>query len=477
MILYDIHGATRMVAGVKVRIVSEIVAGIEQLAAMCQGHDLRLHGIHLETMSDDDHRECLDASSDTPTRPGCVDPQLNPRQLRHVLDATTHCFPPAQRGAAARAAEQQSRISDGKKQPPNSAAMRHLRRQLDDLDSRIMGLLTERAELAVAMKSAKGSAMVYRPAREAQILRSVAAQTTGALSPEAVQAIFSEIIGACRNVQSRLRVAYLGPAGSYCHEAAQKKLGSSSEYVAASSLAEVARLVEAGSCNVAVLPIENSTEGAVAETHKLLLTTSLRIIGETILPIRHCLLSKEARLDAITRVYAHPQALGQCREWLHSHLPQAELIAQSSNSRAAEVASGEPGSAAIASQHAAKLTGLSVLAQAINDSPTNETRFVLLGTQPTEASGNDKTSVICSVKNQPGALYMLLGIFAARRINLVRLVSQPISSYEYVFFADLDGHQSYAPVAEALSILTSTAKSCTVLGSYPKARGDAHVRP
>jgi chorismate mutase/prephenate dehydratase len=477
MILYDIHGVTRMVAGVKVRVVSEIAAGIEHLAATCQEHGLRLHGMHLETMSDDDHRECVDALGDAPTRLGCVDPQLNPRQLRHVLDVTAHCFPPAQRGTGARAAEQHSRISDGKQQPANSAAMGHIRRQFDDIDSRIIGLLMERAELAIAMKSAKGNAMVYRPAREAQILRSVAAQTTGALSPEAMQAIYSEIIGACRNVQSRLRVAYLGPAGSYSHEAAQKKLGSASEYVAAASLTEAARLVEAGTCNVALLPIENSAEGAVAETHKLLLTTSLQIVGETILLIRHCLLSKERRLDTITRVYAHPQALGQCREWLRSYLPQAELIAQSSNSRAAEIASGEPGAAAIASQHAAKLTGLAVLAQAINDSPTNETRFVLLGTQPTEASGNDKTSIICSVENRPGALYMLLGIFAARQINLVRLVSQPISSHEYVFFVDLDGHQSHAPVAEALSILTSTAKCCTVLGSYPKALGDANVSP
>jgi chorismate mutase / prephenate dehydratase len=348
--------------------------------------------------------------------------------------------------------------------------------RIDRIDDQILDLIARRVRAVRALKQAKGMTTAYHPDQEAMLLRRLSERNQGPLPDEAIAAIFTEIIAACRSLQRPLRVTYLGPAGSYSHEAALQLVGSSVELIPQASLGEALRAAETGSSDVALLPIENSSEGMVVETHKLLRTTPLTIMDETRLDIRHCLLSRCDALTDISQVYAHPQALGQCRNWLQTHLPHAELIAQSSNSRAAEMAAATPHTAAIASRYAARLVGLAVLASNINDNPANQTRFILLGSQQTEPTGNDKTSLICTTKDVPGALHALLGIFVAHAVNLVRLESQPASNHDYLFYIDIEGHQADTQVAAALEELRQTAKDCKVLGSYPKARGARHGR-
>jgi chorismate mutase / prephenate dehydratase len=345
-----------------------------------------------------------------------------------------------------------------------------LREQIDVIDNEIVALLVERGELALKVRQTKGDGPIYRPEREVQILQRLSGMATDAISASSIQTIFTEIIAACRNAQLKLKVAYLGPAGSYSYSAASKLIGSSSELVPCASISDALRTAEIGEAEVALLPIENSAEGLVVETHKLLLRTSLCIINEVKLDIRHCLLSKCEKLEDITTVYAHPQALGQCRNWLSAHMPKAERIAQASNSKAAELAADMPCAAAIASAEAAELYDLHVVERNINDDADNQTRFVLLGKHPDDVSGNDKTSLICVVDDKPGSLYAMLRIFADKGINLVRLVSHPIADNEYAFYIDLEGHQQNAGIAAALDATRSVTKQRIILGSYPKAR-------
>jgi chorismate mutase/prephenate dehydratase len=343
-----------------------------------------------------------------------------------------------------------------------------IRTRIDAIDDEINQLLAKRAICGVEMKRVKGGVKIYRPAREAAILQRMVTQNTSMFSDDSIRAIFTEIISSGRNLEEKLRVSYLGPAGSYSHEAAQKLLGATSNFVPEATLRDALKAAESGSSEVALLPIENSSEGSVTETHKLLLSTALSIIGEVRLPIQHNLLSSAKTLDDIKVVYGHPQALGQCREWLRTHVSQAELVPASSNSQAAQQAANEPTSAAIASKKAADIVGLPVIAKAISDNVSNETRFVLLGKAATEPTDSDKTSVICTTTDKPGALHELLGIFVANGINLLRLESQPHPDHQYAFYIDFEGHKDTANVAKALEALNNTAKSCKLLGSYPK---------
>lgn len=344
-----------------------------------------------------------------------------------------------------------------------------LRQKIDVVDDQLVMLISERANLAIAMKNAKGDTVIYRPARETEILRRVSGQNKGSLANPAIVSIFREIIGACRNLEKALRVAYLGPEGTYSHEAAIKLLGSTSQLIPASSLREVIRMVEADAADIACVPIENSTEGSVIETHRLLLNTPLKITGEFNLAVQHCLLSKTPKLEDLVAVYAHPQALGQCREWLRTHVPHAQLLSEASSAQAAKVALEEPRSAAIASEQIALITGMPILKKAINDSPNNQTRFIALGSSEPPATGQDKTSIVCSVKEKPGALYELLAPLAKRNITMTRLVSQPHKESQYVFYIDLLGHQEDQLVSEALAEIHDKSRTCIVLGSYPEA--------
>lgn len=343
-----------------------------------------------------------------------------------------------------------------------------IREQIDKVDDQINELLSRRAELAVAIGEIKGGRNIYRPSRETSILRKVSEHHLGLLPESSVKAIFSEIIAASRNLESCLRVACLGPVGSYSCEAAVSLVGSTSEIVPAVTMNESVRMTEAGDTDAALIPIENSIEGSVMEAHKLLTQTNLRIIAETEHQIQHCLLSKAKNLEQVKTVYGHQQALCQCREWLRSHMPKVELSVQPSTSRAAELSVSDTTTAAVASGKLASKLELRVLSREISDQPNNRTRFLLLGTAETEPTGNDKTSIICSTADEPGALYRLLGIFEAHEINLTRLQSLPGLQGEYNFYIDFSGHEKDNNVMKAVLEIHKITRNFKMLGSFAR---------
>ena len=346
-----------------------------------------------------------------------------------------------------------------------------LRDRIDAIDAQVLALVSERARCAHEIGVLKGGAVVYRPEREAQILRRMSETNPGPLPDAAVRHLFTEIISACRSLESPMRVAYLGPRGTYSGEAVTRQFGSGAEPEPCASIGEVFRRVEAGFADYGVVPVENSTEGGIGVTLDLLLGTRLEICAEVLLPVHHCLLSRAGSTDGLTAVYAHAQALGQCSGWLERHLPGVERVPVASNADAARRAGDEPATAAIASEGAAELYGLGVLARNIEDEPSNTTRFLVVGSQSVAPSGRDKTSVVMSAPNRPGGLHELLGPLARHGVSLSRLESRPSRTglWEYVFFLDLEGHRHDAPVAAALAELRESAAFLKILGSYPVA--------
>lgn len=343
-----------------------------------------------------------------------------------------------------------------------------IRNRIDKVDSSILDLLAKRSKLVSDMKKAKQSSRIFRPVREIEILRRVTSQNKTEFSDDAIRAIFTEIVSAGRNLQEPLRVAYLGPVGSFSHDAAIKMLGSQSDFSACDSLSAAVRHTEMDIADVALLPIENSSEGSVIESLKLLRQTSLNIIGEVDLPIVHCLLSNSEDKKYIKKVYAHSQALGQCREWLKKHLPQALAVPVKSNSEAAMLASKEPGAAAIASERASMIYKLNIYAKAIQDTTNNHTRFIALSKVTTGPTGNDKTSIICLTEDNPGSLHEVLGIFRKYGINLTCLVSHPEPNGSYSFYIDFIGHKDESATAKMLDELAHVARNCEIIGSYPR---------
>lgn len=328
-----------------------------------------------------------------------------------------------------------------------------------------------RARLAQQAGHVKQGAAVYRPEREAQVLRRVAKLNPGPLSDRALQRIYTEIMSACRALEDQMSVAFLGPAGTYSQEAALKHFGNTMPLDPCGSIDDVFRRVETGAVGYAVVPVENSTEGAVGRTLDLLLATHARACGEIMLPVRQCLMTKAKTTAAIRKVYSHTQSLAQCQRWLSSHLPEAERIAVVSNAEAARIAAGERGSAAIASKTAAQLYGLNVLARNIEDEAKNTTRFLVLAAHDAAPSGKDKTSLILSTRNVPGAVHELLTPLAANRVSMSKLESRPARTglWEYVFYVDIEGHSRDANVARALKALERKASLFKNLGSYPAA--------
>lgn len=347
-----------------------------------------------------------------------------------------------------------------------------LRKEIDTLNADLVTLLTRRAEVAQQIGVIKGGGQVYMPSREAQVLEQIRRLNVGPLDNNAMEGIFKEIIAACRNLERRLVVAYLGPEGTYSQEAARKHAGTSSEYAPYNTIDDVTTAVEKGRADIAVVPVENSTEGAVSRTLDLLLESNLLICGEVMLPIRHQLLTHAAKLEEISEVLAHPQALAQCRRWLAEHLPGVKITSVPSNAEAARLAVTSLTTAAIAGKLAADTYGLPALCQDIQDSGGNTTRFLVLGSTETTPTGNDKTSLVCSVPNRAGSLYDLLGILTAARINMTKLESRPAESalWDYVFYIDIDGHHTEPAVTQALQQMKEHATLVKVLGSYPKAR-------
>jgi chorismate mutase/prephenate dehydratase len=354
-----------------------------------------------------------------------------------------------------------------------SAKLSDLREKIDALDARIVKLLSARARLAQQVGHVKQGAVVYRPEREAQVLRRVADLNPGPLPAAALQRVYTEIMSACRALEDCMSVAFLGPEGTYSQEAALKHFGGMVPVVPCTSIDDVFRRVETGAVGYAVVPVENSTEGAVGRTLDLLLATSAKVCGEVMLPIRQCLMSKSKSLGGIVKVYSHMQSLAQCQHWLARHLPRAETAAVVSNAEAARIAARERGAAAIASKTAADLYGLQLLAKNIEDEAKNTTRFLVIAAEDAAPSGKDKTSLILSTRNVPGAIHDLLTPLATNRVSMSRLESRPARTglWEYVFYVDIEGHARDANVARALTEIERKASLFKNLGSYPAAAG------
>lgn len=352
-----------------------------------------------------------------------------------------------------------------------SENLKQHRDQIDAIDAQLLKLVNERAKHARAIGELKGGGPIYRPEREAQVLRSLMEQNTGPLSSEAVTAIFRAVMSNCRALEKELAVAYLGPSGTFSEEAANKQFGGLSAPMQCKTIDEVFRMVETGKADYGVVPVENSTEGAIGRTLDLLMETNLNICGEIALPIHHNLLSANAQISEVRKVYSHTQSLAQCHEWLAKFLPNVELQAVASNAEAARLAKTELGSAAIASKRAAELFDLNVLSENIEDDPKNTTRFLILATHDVAPSGQDKTSLAIATKNVPGAMVALLEPLARHGVSMTKLESRPSKTglWEYVFFVDIEGHKQNDAVQLALQELTEKSSVLKVLGSYPLA--------
>lgn len=354
-------------------------------------------------------------------------------------------------------------------------ALATVRTEIDKLDAQLIELLNRRAQYAQevgAIKAQHGEAgFIYRPDREAQVLRRIQQLNPGPLSNDSLTYFFRELMSACLALEQPLGIAFLGPLGTFSESAATKHFGHAARLIPLLSIDDVFREVESGHADYAVAPIENSTEGAVGRTLDLLLATSLKICGEVVLRIHQHLLSKADALGKITKVYSHAQSLAQCHEWLNRMLPNAQRIPVGSNAQAAQLAANEPDAAAIAGEAAAERYALPKLASNIEDEPNNTTRFVVLGRQEAGASGLDKTSLIMSAHNRTGALATLLAPFSEAGVSMTRLESRPArhTLWEYVFFVDIEGHKDEAPVSAALAELEKRAAYLKILGSYPGA--------
>lgn len=350
-----------------------------------------------------------------------------------------------------------------------------IRARIDEIDRRIQELIAERARFARMIGQAKGelgrAVDYYRPEREARVLRGVIDRNRGPLSDEEMVRLFREIMSACLAQQEPLAVGYLGPEGTFSEMALRKHFGHSARALPLGSIEEVFQEVEAGHADFGIVPVENSTEGSVQSTLDMFMVSPLRICGEVELRVHQYLLARNGDLGAIERVYSHPQSLAQCRQWLRQHLPRAERVAVASNAEAARRARHADDAAAIAGETAARIYGLQILAGPIEDRPDNTTRFLVLGRELFPASGHDKSSLLLTVKDQPGALYHLLEPLARRGISMTRIESRPTRSgkWDYAFFIDVEGHVEEEPLKGALAELGPAASMLKVLGAYPKA--------
>ena len=350
-------------------------------------------------------------------------------------------------------------------------SLQDIRRKIDVVDARLVTLIAARAKLAQAVGRIKGGTLVYRPEREAQVLRRVTELNQGPMPAAGLRRIYNEIMSACRALEDMLAVAYLGPQGTFSQEAAIRHFGASIEMRSCTTIDEVFKAVESGSTGYGVVPVENSTEGAIGRTLDLLLTTPAKVCGEINLPVRQNLMSRAKNRAAINKVYSHAQSLAQCQHWLGRNLPGAERIAVVSNAEAARLAARDAKSGAIAGKTAADLYKLNLLARNIQDESRNTTRFLVLGADDVAPSGKDKTSLILSTRNVPGAIHGLLAPLARMGVSMTRLESRPAKAglWEYVFYIDIEGHTQDAKVARALKAIKRKAALVKNLGSYPAA--------
>ncbi len=347
------------------------------------------------------------------------------------------------------------------------------RSRINALDEQILSLLHQRAAAALRIGELKRQAELpyYAPEREAEIIDRLLSLTSGPFPAEGIKAVWREILSASLALEQPLSVAYLGPPATFTHQAAQLRFGSSARLTPEKSIADVFDVVEKGQAELGVVPVENSTEGSVNLTLDRLMDSSLLITGEILLEIALHLLSRATQLSAIRTVCSHVQALAQCRQWLAVNLPEAQAVEVSSTAAAAERAAGDPMVAMVASELAARFHSLPILRSRIEDNPFNSTRFLVVGRRATAPSGKDKTSILCSVKHEVGALAKFLEPFARHGINLTKIESRPTKRrpWEYVFFVDFEGNQAAPPVQAALAEVRERCLFLKILGSYPAA--------
>jgi len=358
----------------------------------------------------------------------------------------------------------------------SNTSLEALRDQIDAIDAKLQALISDRARYARQVGEVKGlsdTVEFYRPEREAQILRRVIDRNDGPLRDEEMVRLFRELMSACLAQEEPLKVAYLGPEGTFTHTAVMKQFGHSVRALPVPTIQEVFHEVEAGIADFGIAPVENSTEGTVNHTLDMFLTSPLRICGEVELRIHQHLMGKMAELTQVRRVCAHSQSLAQCRAWLAQYLPNVEQIAVASNAEAARRARDEEGTAALAGDSAADVYDLSILYENVEDQGDNTTRFLVLGKRVFPASGADKTSLLISASGTagPGVLLHLLDPLARHGISMTRIESRPSRrrKWDYVFFVDIDGHADEEPAKQALAEIESQADLFRVLGAYPKA--------
>ena len=353
------------------------------------------------------------------------------------------------------------------------ASLKSLRSQIDKLDLNILKLVNERARLATDIGKVKNDSggEIFSPGREEEVFQNVLQHNKGPLDDATIRAIYREIISGGRAIQQVLKVACLGPEFSYSHLAAVERFGQAVEFSLVGSIPAVFEEVNRGHCNFGVVPLENSTDGRVADTLDMFLRLpQIKIAAEIRLRIHHNLLANCEQAE-IRRVYSKGQALGQCRNWLSKNVPHAAIVEVSSTANAARLAQTEPGAAAVASRQAAVRYGLRILSRDIEDYPFNETRFAVIGMQEVPRTGNDKTAVMFKVAHAPGALADALNIFKSSKINLTWIESFPsrAAKPEYVFFADFEGHAEDPKVKKTLGSLQDKSEKLTILGSFPMA--------
>ena len=349
--------------------------------------------------------------------------------------------------------------------------LKPLREQIDAVDAQLLALLNRRAELAqqVGHLKANTNAPVFRPEREAQVLRGVAERNGGPLPSLDIQLIFREVMSACRALERRVTVAYLGPTGTFSEQAVFQQFGHAIVLLPCTSIDEVFRTTEAGTADFGVVPVENSSEGAVNRTLDLLLQTSLSISGELSIAVCHSLMTASGDFAGVSKICAHSQALAQCQTWLNLHYPAIERVAVASNGEAARLASIDRSVAAIAGETAGAAYELQVVHAHIQDDPHNRTRFAVIGKAHCTPSGKDQTSLVLAVPNKAGAVYSLLAPFMQFGVSMTRFESRPArtGTWEYYFYVDVEGHQDDPSLARSLDVLKSSAAFFKILGSYP----------
>jgi len=357
----------------------------------------------------------------------------------------------------------------------NSSDLEKIRQEIDGLDRNIQEMISERARLAFRVRQSKGEHVhaveYYRPEREAQVLRNVLERNKGPLSDGEMVRLFREIMSACLAQQEPLKIAYLGPEGTFTQQAVHLHFGHSVHALSHPGIDIVFDQVQAGEADFGVVPVENSTQGIVSHTLDMFLLSDLNICGEIELRVHQNLLTHANNLNQIERVYSHEQSLSQCKGWIRAHLPGIEMIAVSSNGEAARRVRNTPEAAAIAGRSAADVYGLPILFAGIEDQPDNTTRFLVIGRHTFSPSGDDKTTLLLAGHEGPGLLHSLLEPLHTHGVNMTRIESRPSSlgKWQYVFFVAIEGHVEDTAVAAALEELNRISKLSKVLGSYPRA--------